>query len=275
MIGAMEGEVDPAADRQHRLRATFDGVAAEYDVRPPYPPEMYDRITADCGVGPGCQVVEIGPGTGLATIPLLDRGCRVTGIELGPQMAARLAERAAGRDLEVVVSTFEDAPLDDASGDVVLSATAFHWVDASVGVPKAYRVLRPHGWLVLVWNVFGDPERDDPFEAALTEMLQRVEPDLAAPRTPIQSLPDARSWADTVDGHALFEPARPETYRWSGTHTTAELCALFSTFSSWIDRGPDRLAVLLAELARLADEQFGGVVTRPYQTALVTARKPG
>ena len=87
-------------------------------------------------------------------------------------------------------------------------------------------------------------------------------------------MPDWGAWVGEVDDRHLFDPARGETIRWTGTHTTAELVALFSTFSSWISRGPERLAELLDALATLADTRFAGHVTRPYQTIVVTARKP-
>ena len=155
-----------------------------------------------------------------------------------------------------------------------MSATVFHWIDPAVGIPKAFDLLRPGGWFVLVWNVFGDLERPDPFNEGLTEMLERVEPDIAAPMVPGATSPDGRSWADDIDRLLRFEPARVDVIRWTGTHSTAELRALFATFSSWISRGPERKEVLLDELARIADEQFDGQVSRPYQTLVVSARRP-
>jgi SAM-dependent methyltransferase len=263
-------------EQQRRKRVTFDDVAAGYEARPPYPDAVYDRLTTRHGAGPGCDVLEIGPGTGQLTLPLLQLGCRVTAVELGANLSARLAERADGQaaDLDIVTSSFEDARLPEASFDLVLSATAFHWVDPEVGIPKACALLRPGGWFVLVWNIFGDPDRADPFHDALFEMLERLEPDLALPYVPGSTGPDGASWTSDIDGHGLFEPAAFEVIRWTGTHSTAELRALFATFSTWISRGPEGRAVLLDELATIADEEFGGQVSRPYQTLIVSARKP-
>ncbi len=270
----MRGVPPEPADHRRRNRVTFDEVAQGYEARPPYPPAMFDQLVSRHGVGPGCAVLEIGPGTGQATIPLLELGCRVTAVELGENLSARLAERTDGRPIQIVTSSFEEADLPDASFDVVLSATAFHWVDPTVGIPKAYGLLRAGGWFVLVWNVFSDPSRPDPFHEALSETLLRIEPELAGPEKPGATVPDGSSWALEIGRHAPFEPAGVEVIRWTGTHTTTELRALFATFSSWISRGPERKEVLLDELAAIADEQFGGRVSRPYQTLVVSARKP-
>jgi SAM-dependent methyltransferase len=255
-------------------RVLFDGIADAYEVRPPYPDWLFDRLRTVHGVGPGHVVLEIGPGSGQATIPLLDLGCRVTAVELGANLADRLATRTAGRPIGIVRSSFEDADLPLGWFDTVLSASAFHWVDPDVGVPKAFDVLRPGGWFVLVWNVFGDPSRPDPFHTALAEMLERVEPQLSAPAVPGKNMPDLAAWRAVVDDRAAFEPATADVFRWSATHSTAELQALFATFSPWIALGPEREAEMLDELGRLADEQFDGRVTRPYQTVAVSARKP-
>ena len=50
--------------------------------------------------------------------------------------------------------------------------------------------------------------------------------------------------------------------------------AMFGTFSPWIALPPDRRTLLLGELGRIADEQFGGTVTRPYHTVVLAARRP-
>jgi SAM-dependent methyltransferase len=268
-------QMDHDAEHRERTRTSFDSVAATYEARPPYPQELYERLVARHGVGDGCRVLEIGPGTGQATLPLLDLGCRITAVELGAHLADRLVERTRGRAVDVVVSSFEQAELPDASFDLVVSATAFHWVDPMAGIPKAFRLLRGGGWLVLVWNVFGDDTRADPFHEALSEMLERLEPEIAAPKVPGSLGPDGPSWAAEIDGHGMFEPAEVEVIRWTGTHSTVELRALFGTFSSWITRGPERTELLLDELAIIADEQFDGRVSRPYQTLVVSARKPG
>ncbi|WP_199237197.1 class I SAM-dependent methyltransferase [Kribbella antiqua] len=69
------------------LRTTFGEVAELYDrVRPTYPPEMYDDLARLLG-NPRPRVLEIGPGTGQATAPMVARGWSVTAVELSPDLA--------------------------------------------------------------------------------------------------------------------------------------------------------------------------------------------
>jgi 16S rRNA A1518/A1519 N6-dimethyltransferase RsmA/KsgA/DIM1 with predicted DNA glycosylase/AP lyase activity len=100
-----------SSDRE-RLRATFNEAAELYDrVRPGYPPALFDDLAALAGAGPGCRLLEIGPGTGQATVPLAERGCRIVAVELGEGLAA-VARRnlAPFPDVEVVNAAFEDWP---------------------------------------------------------------------------------------------------------------------------------------------------------------------
>src|SRR5256885_12225749 len=80
--------------RDHRdeiapLRATFDQAAELYDrARPGYPRELFDDFAELGQLRPGDRVLEIGPGTGQATVPMAERGFHITAIELGPSLAA-------------------------------------------------------------------------------------------------------------------------------------------------------------------------------------------
>jgi trans-aconitate methyltransferase len=119
------------------LHQTFGEDAELYDrVRPTYPPDLYDDIAELLGNPDQVRVLEIGSGTGLATAPMVERGWSVTAVELSPDMA-RVAQ-AKLPDVEVIVADFDSWVLPAASYDLVISATAFHWLDrrpGSLGVP--------------------------------------------------------------------------------------------------------------------------------------------
>jgi protein-L-isoaspartate O-methyltransferase len=81
-------------EHRERLRATFDQAAGLYGrARPGYPPALFDDLADLTGIRPGSRVLEIGPGTGQATLPLAERGGRVVAVELGPDLAARVGGR--------------------------------------------------------------------------------------------------------------------------------------------------------------------------------------
>ena len=117
--------------------------------------------------GHGKSLFEIGPGTGTATRRLLELGARpLIAIEPDPNLAAYLRKSDRDAALQVMVSTFEEAALDESAFDLGVCATAFHWLEEDSALAKVARLLRPGGWWAMVWNVFGDCSRPDPFHDA-------------------------------------------------------------------------------------------------------------
>ncbi len=78
---------------------------------------MAARIAASVPAGEGSRVVEIGPGRGALTGPLVERGFRVLAIELDRALAAGLRERWGGAGLEVVQADALDVALPPAEPD--------------------------------------------------------------------------------------------------------------------------------------------------------------
>src|ERR687885_2663713 len=134
---------------QMRLREVFDEAAELYDrARPGYPAALFSELAELACIGPGCRVLEIGCGTGQATVPLAERGCEIVCVELGASLAA-VARRKLARfpSVRVEVTAFEAWPLPAEPFDTVCAATAFHWIDPAVRVTKAARALRRGGAL--------------------------------------------------------------------------------------------------------------------------------
>jgi len=144
----------------------FDEIVVNYEkARPEYPAQIFadifDYAGADkAGTGTalpasGGKAVEIGAGTGKATRPFLDAGYDVTAVEIGANMAAFLREKYKDyKNFNVLISGFEDAVLEDGSYDLIYAASAFHWVDAEIGCPKALRLLKSGGAVALIrYNV--------------------------------------------------------------------------------------------------------------------------
>ena len=171
--------MDHAFELYRHGRSLFTSSAQGYDDgRPGYPPELFELLIERCGLGPGCQFLEIGPGTGQATGPLFDSGATVVGVELGTELAELLRRKHADRDLEVIVGPFEEVALPDVPFDLVAAGTSFHWVPVETGLRRCAESLRVGGFLALWWNYFGDPERPDPFHQALQPLLRRHAPQL-------------------------------------------------------------------------------------------------
>jgi SAM-dependent methyltransferase len=251
---------------------TFDRDAAGYaHGRPGYPAEVFAVLEARCGLGPGAEVVEIGPGTGQATRELLARGARVHAVEPGARLATHLRKALADDALSITVSTFERVELAPASADLVVAATSFHWIAEAPGVPKAVDLLRPGGWVALWWNVFHDPDGPDAFSRALEPLFAAIG-DRESPHGGARAL-DEGHWLELFRDAGL-EDAESQRIEWEVEHETDDLVALFSTFSGTRARPKAERIRLLDGIRAVADLEFGGRLRRRYVTPLYTARKP-
>jgi SAM-dependent methyltransferase len=237
-------------------------------------------LVQHCGLGPGTRLVEVGPGTGQATGRLLGLGATVTVVELHQRLAERLLAKYAGVPLTVVVGTFETVPLSEASFDLAVAATSFHWVDPAVALARAAALLAPGGWLALWWNVFGDTTRPDPFGEALRPFIEAC-PELAADTPGPGAIStgahpysvDTAARIAEIDATARFGPVHHETIPWTGRHTPAELRSLFASFSSWLAL-PDAVRLgLLDTVEFLARDTFSGMVERPYVTPIYLTQR--
>ena len=258
-----------------RLRATFDEAAELYDrARPRYPPALFDDLARLAGIGPGSRVLEIGPGTGQATGPLAERGCRVVAVELGAGLAA-VARRNLARfpDVDVVTAAFEDWPLPSEPFDLVLAATAFHWVDPAVRVAKAADALRPGGTLATVTthHVAGG---DEAFFAETQRCYVRWDPDTPPDGTPLRSAADIPTSSDELERSGRFGPATFRRFEWELSYTTSDYIDLLLTYSGHRALDPAAQAGLFDCIANLIDTGYGGRITKRYLTELRVASTP-
>jgi ubiquinone/menaquinone biosynthesis C-methylase UbiE len=139
--------------------------------RPGYPPEVLECLRQNCGLRPQSVIADIGSGTGLLSELFLRNGNRVHAVEPNQAMRAA-AEEAMGSyaNFISVAGAAEATTLPAASMDLVMAAQAFHWFDRERARREFERVLKPAGWLGLVWN---ERLTSSPFLAAYEEMVGR------------------------------------------------------------------------------------------------------
>jgi SAM-dependent methyltransferase len=256
-----------------QLRDTFDTVAALYDrARPRYPQELFDDLADLTGIGPGARVLEIGPGTGQATLALAMRGYSITAVELGRHLAAHARDKMASfAGVEIAHADFETWPLPAEPFDVVFAATAFHWLAREVGERKSAGALRDGGALAVVTttHVAGD---DEDFWAAIQHCYERHVPGTE----PGRRLPRAeavRDLCDEIGATGWFEPPVLRHYVWDTSYATPEYLDLMHTHSNHIALDPDVRASLLDSMGALVDARPGRRVTVRYLFRLAIARK--
>ena len=121
----------------------FADVEAYERSRPVYPAEAVAALCRGAGIAPGADLVELGPGTGKLTRPLVAAGARVVGVEPVADMRRKLAE--ATPEARVVDGTAESTALPEASADAVVAAQAFHWFRGDEALAEAHRCSAPEG----------------------------------------------------------------------------------------------------------------------------------
>ena len=133
------------------FRLIFDSIPEEFDrLRPRYCPALFADVIDHAGLGPGKAALEIGPGTGQATEPVLRSGCAYLAIELGENLAAFMRRRFGGyENFALVNADFETCDFGPRRFDLVYSAQAFQWIKEDVGYPKVYDLLKSGGSFAL------------------------------------------------------------------------------------------------------------------------------
>ena len=159
LLGCGTMELVEASGKRRDLRAGFDEAAEAYQrTRPVCPPPLFDDLIRLAGLVPGDRVVEIGCGTGQATVPLAERGLAVTAVELGARLAAIARRRLAGfPSAEVLTTSFEDWPPHGAPFDAVVAFNSLHWIDPQLRYSKPFSLLEPGAALVMAGCMWAQP----------------------------------------------------------------------------------------------------------------------
>jgi SAM-dependent methyltransferase len=150
----------------------FDGLAAAYSAyRPTYPPALVDFVAQQLGVSSPARIIDVGSGTGISAELFLKAGYAVTCVEPGADMFARATANLAHYPLaQFVQSRAESTGLPAADADLVLAGHSFHWFDVAACRREFARILKPAGWVALLWN-----SRDES-DGFTREYYERIEP---------------------------------------------------------------------------------------------------
>lgn len=247
-----------------RRARSFGSVAEAYDrYRPGYPDALYDDVLA---LAEGERVLEVGAGTGRATVALLDRGADVVALEPDPAMAAILRDRLMGRHVQVQQAAFEDFEAAPETFDLVVSAQAWHWVDSRRGPELAARLLRDAGTLALWWNRTGD--REGAVWSAIDAAYAAHAPELADNDAIVRDQ-DRRYRAQPLPGFAAWAI---RTYEWTASYSADDYVGLLATHSNHVLLPGDRRRRLTDAVHR-AITDAGGQIEHPYRTVLLTTRR--
>ena len=263
---------DVEATRRSR-RQSFEEIAELYDqARPVYPEAVFDDLFELAGLAAGSRVLEIGCGTGKATLSLAARGLEVACVELGPDLAAIARRRLdAFPMVEIVNAAFETWEPKSAEFDAVCAFTAFHWIDPDARYAKPARLLAPDGALAVVDTQHVLPSGADEFWVEV-----QADYDAVVPSDENRPPPHPDEVSDRLPE---FEAAgfRSVTVRrrlWDVTYEPDEYIGVLGTYSGHLALDPGTRRHLFERIHARIEAVPGGRVRKTYLATLTVGLRP-
>lgn len=212
------------------LRLKFNEDAANYDkARPSYPNELFNDIIAYSDINQNSNILEIGIGTGQATLPFLKLGCNVTAVELGNDLAEYTSAKFAPyNNFSIINADFIEADLKSGYYDLIYCATAFHWLPQEEALNKVKKLLKPNGTLALFWNHPFPNREDDEVNMASRRVYDKYRP---SDKTITEFSEKDLEKRENELAQNGFKCVEAKLYKRTRTLTTEEYIALINTYS--------------------------------------------
>ncbi len=240
------------------LKGTFNTAATLYEeVRPGYPEALIRDVVDLSGLNAHSRILEIGCGTGKATRSFAERGYELVCLDIGADLIdVAKAKLKAFPNVSFVKEAFEKWQSEERF-DLIISATAFHWVDPKVRYLKASEVLKSEGFLAVFSNQH--VRKDEGFFAEVQALYDRYYPPLTT---------DRPTHATNFPGVEAFQDSIKRVYPWTRTYSSEEYIKLLSTYSDHIAL-PDKNKRLLFEgIVNLIETKYDGQITKHYAAVL-------
>jgi SAM-dependent methyltransferase len=246
---------------------SFNRVAEIYDAfRPGYPEELVENILSKSGIPAGGKILEIGSGTGKATLPFARCGYEILCVEPGENLVK--VARHNLRDWPNVrweIATFQDWQANPAEFDLVISAQAFHWVPRPAGFFKVVDLLKPSGYMAIFWNMHLE------IGGSVFEDLERVYRERAPELDDgLDTEEVIRQREQEIRQCGCFGSLEVCRFPWTRRYDTRQYLGLLNTFSDHLRMSEARRAYLFEGVAEVLD-QNGGALDKPYQAVLYLA----
>ncbi|NBI06533.1 class I SAM-dependent methyltransferase [Senegalia massiliensis] len=254
------------------LETTFNSEYLKYDrYRPTYVKELYDDIFATKEINQSCNVLEVGIGTGQATLPILETGCNLTAIELGDQLAKFSKDKFSNYEhFNIKNVAFQDFDCPSDSFDLIFSATAFHWIPEEIGYTKVFDMLKSGG----VFARFANYPYKDKKRPNIHIQFQKIYEKYMPNSLGVDEYSDENAkYISNIASKYGFEDLGYRLYHRTRDFTADEYTSLLGTYS-------DHIAIEEATRMKFFDEirevinNNGGIITIYDTIDLQLARKP-
>ncbi|WP_138205705.1 class I SAM-dependent methyltransferase [Haloimpatiens lingqiaonensis] len=240
------------------LRLKFNEDELNYDrFRPTYVAEMFNDIINYSELNSLKKALEIGIGTGQATLPILKTGCKVTAVELGKNLAEYVKHKFSKfSNFEVKNLEFESFITESNQYDIIYSATAFHWVPQDLALTKVHSLLKPGGTIALFWNHPFVNREDDVVHREIRKAYAKYSPSGKSPTEFDGST--CKQYADILSAYH-FTDVRTKLYHNRREFNSHDYISLLNTYSDHRALQSDVKSGLENEIVQAIDK-FGGKI---------------
>ncbi len=254
-------------------KSWYSEVADAYNrARPRYPMQLVSRVVELAELGKEAIIVEVGCGPGTATTSFAELGFSIICVE--PSLEAyKLARQNCTQypKVEIKNTTFEEWELEPGKFNAVLSATAFHWIPAEIGYPKAADALQDNGSLILMLNMQVQPDYE--VYQVLHQVYQIHAPSLGQYETREIQEKNFRSFGRFAIDSGRFEDLVSEELVCEVSYSIDDYLTLLSTYSPYIALEPQKRDSLFAGLKQALEKKCGESVEVSFLSGFHIARK--
>ncbi len=257
------------------FNASFDAFANNYhSIRPGYPASLFEDIKVQCKINTGSHLLEIGAGSGIATVELAKLGCNIVAIEPGTHLAT-IAKRQTKqfKNVQIVEETFEHFQTTN-KFEAILAFTAFHWLNEETKFQQVCDLLNDWGSLVLVWNSFF--HSDSPVTADINKAYRE---DLSGvyPKNYTASDTNQSIWAklnhreQEIIVSPLFYPIFLKKYLMTYNYNEETYPKLLNTFPKIVELEEEKRLKFLKHISEII--KLYGQISVPVLTTLIVCQK--
>lgn len=250
----------------------FGEIAEMYDQRRPgWPPELIRDVIDSAAPGPHGAVLEIGAGTGKASVQFAECNVELTCVEPDPQMAAIARRNLAGfANVVIEQSDFEEWSA-NRSFDLVVCAQAWHWIDRDTRVDKSWDVLSESGAIALFWN---SPDwTGNQLKPVLDDIHGMHAPSLSVAKDETNVRESSNAALLELRASDKFCDVESHEYSHAASYSSTEYAELLSTHSNIRLLPEDERISLLSAVVEAIEDASPGGVQLTYRAKLVLARR--
>jgi ubiquinone/menaquinone biosynthesis C-methylase UbiE len=255
------------------LRKTFNSQAELYNkIRPTYPEVLFDTLIEKVKLQPDSKVLEIGPGTGQATIPMASKGYDITAVELGSDLANLASYNLRNyKNVKIITGAYEDIIIEPSTFDLIYAATAFHWIKPEFKYRKTYDILKKNGHLAIIGTNHVSDDSEDSFFFEAQPIYKKYKP--GGKYDENFRLPSNSSLKIEDYDNKLFHLVSFQTFPQIIYYTAQEYSQLLDTYSNILALEVEKRIGFLTEIEELINKKFGGKIQKHFAMSLTILRK--